>query len=228
MFGRKKWSFDWPKLRPPFKPFQWAMDSGGRDQLIKVINANGFKTMVEVGVFCGGGSRQWLTGCPGLTVYGVDPYPADSDVAGYFQRNSDLYRRQVGLGSMTEDEFVQQMSGHDSLYPAVLSNLWEFRDRFFPVRGAAPEALGTLARGGVTPDIVYLDAAKRGDELAEVARLWPKALISGNGWTWVDGEGKQPLHAAVNAFASRNNLEVKSFDGTWLLKLRTKALAGLA
>jgi hypothetical protein len=227
MFGKKKWSFNWPATRPPSKPFYWPLDSGGRDKLIKVISENKISTMVEVGVYCGGSARQWLAACPGLTVYGVDPYD-DAEVGQYYSANKAIYEPTIDLMGMSEQEFVNQMTGPNTLYPAVLSNLWEYRARFFPVRGVAPQALTDLAKGGVKPDIVYLDAMKRGDELATVQKLWPRAVIGGNGWTWRDNEGRQPLHAAVSDYAARNNLDVKTYEGTWILSPKKRPLAGLS
>lgn len=216
--------FEWPSVRPALKPFRWALDGGGRDLVIDLVNGRGLKTMLEVGVYCGGSSLQWLDACPGLSVFGVDPYPADSDVGQYFAANADFYRRTVDLRDMTEEEFIAQMSEPDSLFPAVLSNLWDYRDRFTPVRGFAPEALYKLHAAGVVPDIAFLDAMKTGDEMHVVRELWPDCIITGDDWCWQDGNGEIPIRAPVLAFADKHNVRLTAELATWILTPRGEPL----
>lgn len=210
--------FLWPEKRPEMKPFRWALDGGGRELITNLINHHGWKTMIEVGVYCGGSVLQWLEACHGLTVYGVDPYPADAGVGQYFRANADFYRPHIDFGGMTEDEFIEQMEAPDSLFPAVLSNLWEYQDRFIPVRGFSPQALVDLKAAGVEPDIIFLDAMKTGEEIPVALNLWPDCLITGDDWTWQDDDGRNPIRSAVLEFVSDGAFCVAARRATWILE----------
>lgn len=210
--------FEWPLTRPDMKPFRWALDSGGREVICHLINQHGWTSMVEVGVYCGGSALQWLDACPDLHVYGVDPYPADADVGGYYARQRDTYVGQVDFCGQSEYEFIAQMSKPDSLFPAVLSNLWDHRDRFTPVRGFSPQSLIDIAADGVVPDIIFLDAMKTGEEMPLVRDLWPNCLITGDDWTWKDFDGSNTIRNAVIGFANSNGCSVIVKDGIWILE----------
>jgi len=210
--------FEWPQQRPDMKPFRWALDGGGRQLIINLINQHGWQTMVEVGVYCGGSVLQWLEGCPDLHVFGVDPYSADANVGAYYASQREFYRGKVDFGAQTEFEFVASMSAPDSLFPAVLSNLWDYRARFTPVRGYSPQALIDLAATGVTPELIFLDAMKTGEELPVISDLWPQCVIAGDDWTWIDNNGRQPIREAVYRFAAGKGCSVIVKDATWLLE----------
>jgi hypothetical protein len=203
--------------RPNFRPFRWALDGGGRRLVIDLIRTRGLKVMLEVGVYVGGSSLQWLEACPDLHVIGVDPWPADMDVGGYFERNADFYRAHVDLCGMSEAEFIAQMKRPDAGFLATISNLWDYRGRFTPVRGYAPAALHELKARGAKPDIAFLDAMKTGDEMNVIRELWPDCIITGDDWCWRDHAGNAPIRAPVLDFAERHDLRLTVERATWML-----------
>jgi predicted O-methyltransferase YrrM len=214
--------FNWPEARPDMKPFRWILDGGGRRLLSEIVNRNDLRTLLEVGVFLGGGSLDLLDACPKLEIYGLDPYenpyPDYQSIAHYFLAHRAMYGAAIDLQGMTEDQFLSQMSRRDAQLPAVISNLWDYRDRFHLVRGRSPDALRTLHAEGVQPDIVFLDADKSGAELPLISELWPQCIISGDDWTWQSQQGVNPLHAAVRRHGESHDMSLVVKDAVWVLE----------
>lgn len=207
--------FVWPEQRPAEPPFRWSLDGGGRELITGLISQHGWKTMIEVGVYCGGSALQWLDACPDLFLYGVDPYPADAAPGTYFAKHRTTSL--VTLTNETEDQFIARMSKPDCLYPAIIANMWDYRDRFVPIRGFSPQALIDLAGAGVVPDLIYLDAMKTGEEMSVIRDLWPSCIITGDDWTWTNNDGVNPLHAVVHDFAAANAMDLIVRYATWVL-----------
>jgi hypothetical protein len=214
--------YPFPKERPDFKPFYWSLDGGGRHLVIERAKAAKVRVMVEIGVFLGGSATQWLRALPKITLIGIDPW-ADWDCAGYFIQHRERYRTVIDLKGMSDDEFVMQMRRPGALYQSVISNLWEFRDRFVPLKGSSPEVLYELHKMGIKPDMFFLDSTKTGDELEAFRSLWPKAIISGDDWTWQSNaeSGIYDIREAVIPFAKKYNLNVVTDAATWLLENST-------
>src|SRR4029450_1612329 len=76
----------------------------------------------------------------------------------------------------------QLEGGEEATYQTFATNLWEYRDRLIPVRASSPDGLYMLARFGIQPDVIYLDADKSGRELEICHRLFPKAILTGDDW----------------------------------------------
>ena len=215
---RKK--YPWPEVRPNYRPFRWALDGGGRHLVNDVIGKRGLKIMLEIGVFVGGSCLQWLEANPTLTVIGVDPWPDNAEIGDYFARTISIYRHIVDLGGMSDEEVVAQMNRPDAALGGTLSNLWEYRDRFIPVRGYAPEVLQEIDACGVIPDIVFLDAMKTGEEITVIHALWPNCIITGDDWSWADDGGVAPIREPVIRHADSNGLRLTAECATWLITPR--------
>ena len=213
----------WPDVPPPgMKPFRWMLDGGGRDVIAGIINRNGIKSILEIGVFLGGGAMHLLRACPKLHVYGLDtyeePYPAYASIGHYYLVHRKMYQPHVELMGMNEDEFLAQMARRGVQLEAVFTNMWTWRDRFTAVQGRSPEALPSLAAEGYAPEIVFLDADKSGSELAVISRLWPECILTGDDWTWSNESGINPLHSAVRRIAETRGMSLIVKDAIWVLE----------
>ena len=213
----------WPDSPPAgMKPFRWMLDGGGRDVVASIVNRNGLRSMLEIGVFLGGGSIQLLDACPCLRIYGLDPYeepyPDYSSIGHYYLANRRIYQSAVDASGITEEEFLAQMSRPLVQLDAVIANLWAYRERFTAVKGFSPTALPPLAAEGFEPDIVFLDADKSGVELPVISRLWPRCIIAGDDWTWHNQSGENPLHRMVRRTAEGRNMSLIVKDAVWVLE----------
>lgn len=136
-----KAQYSYPETRPDFKPFYWCLDDGGRELIKELILERKISLMVEIGVFFGGSSKQWLETSSELTVIGIDPFPK---LVGYFVRTAHLYKETIDYGELDYDLLRKQLDRQDSTYHSALSNLWSYRERFIPIRGRSPEKLYEL------------------------------------------------------------------------------------
>ncbi len=186
--------------------------------------------MVEVGVLYGGSALQWLRHKQDLTVVGVDPWEFDAEQVKYWW----MYRAAYGLhnldqGGMSDELFLRQLLRPDAAFYATLSNLWDYRDRFVPVRGRSPEMLHELHELGLVPDLVYFDSDKELLDLWDCNALWPSAIICGDDWTWspIDQPDVYPVQDVIRRFASERQLVVRSNEATWcLLPLERQGRSG--
>ena len=220
MITTVKEAFPFPEERPNFKPFTWKLDGGGRDLMFSLLDRENVALMVEVGVLYGGSCLQWLKHKPTISVVGIDPWDFDNEQVRYWWR----YRHSYGLSNldqkgMSDNDFLEQLLRPDAAYRATLSNLWDYRDRFVPVRGRSPEMLYKLAQLGLTPDLVYFDSDKELSDLWVCQKLWPTAIISGDDWTWspIDQNNIYPVQEVVGKFAAEHQMEVHSSEATWYL-----------
>lgn len=183
------------------------------DDAIKALPEN--PVMVEIGCFLCSSTRRWLELRPDLTVIGIDPWDHDGLIA--------QCRRYVGRPALTRDypdPEVQEKFANDVAtngpFETALKNVEEFGDRFIPVRDTSPGGLRKLAAMGITPDLVYIDADKKPDDLEVSHELWPNVIISGDDWHWSRTKG-YPMRKVVYRFAEKAGFDVRAEHATWIL-----------
>jgi glycosyltransferase involved in cell wall biosynthesis len=73
-----------------------------------------------------------------------------------------------------------------TLYETFLVNCWDYRERILPVRLSTQEGLNLIARLGIPPDLIYVDAAHDIDsvrqDLRTTVQLFPEVAIVGDDW----------------------------------------------
>lgn len=222
-------SISWPNSPPAgMKPFRWMLDGGGRDLVVGIINRNGMRSVLEIGVFLGGGALKLLDACPQLHLHGLDiydePYPEAGSIGHYYLSNRRIYQSAIEGSGISEDDFLRQMSRPNAQIDSMLSNLWHYRTRFTAVKGKSPGALHGLASEGYVPDLVFLDADKSGSELRVISSLWPECIIAGDDWTWRNDSGVNPLHSVVYNIAAQREMSVITQDATWVLEPHSRQL----
>jgi hypothetical protein len=219
----------WPDARPMgITPFRWTLDGGGRELIKNIINQHGMSSMLEIGVFLGGGTLELLEACPDLYIFGLDkyeePYPEFASIGHYYIANRRIYQSAIDRSGISEHEFLVQMSRPLAQRDAVISNLWPYRDRFAAIKGRSPDVLPELAMEGIYPDIVFLDSDKSGRELPIISALWPRSVISGDDWTWCDPSGRNSLRAVVRSIAARRDMSLIVKDAVWVLEPHDRQL----
>lgn len=210
--------FRWPDRRPDMARVRWLPNIQGRDPIVSLINQRQLSTMIEVGSFLGGGALHWLESCPSLSIYGVDEYSSAFNVAEAYVASRDAVRPRVSFPDANELDFILHWSKPGVTFQGVLSNLWDMRDRFTPVRKDVASAFNSLHRAGVLPDLIDIQSLQDGRELSLAKQLWPNALIIGSGWGRVDAAGRYPVRESAFAFAGRHDMGVAVCADLWILE----------
>ena len=210
--GQPAWTtlrqrYPWPERRPEAAPIDWSMDYGGRELLLEAIRTRGLRVVVEIGVFLGGSLRQWLAASPHVVAVAVDPW---DDLESHPGRESFVARHPIGR------RHASQLFAPEGHYASFLASAWDLRERVVPIRGRGAEVLPALHSIGLKPDLIYLDADKRGSELPICAELFPSAIIGGDDWIWSDG-ASFPMRGPARATARAQRRVLKTVDNTWLI-----------
>ncbi len=157
----------WPAERPAVPPNEqhgWLSES--TQALLKASLNERTKLVIELGSWLGLSTRFIAGAAPHAHVIAVDHW-----------QGSPEHQRKPELASLLP-----------VLYEAFLSRCWSFRDRILPVRMATREGLEEIARHGLEPDLVYLDADHSYDavkaDIFEIRRLFPSAVLIGDDWNW--------------------------------------------
>lgn len=202
--ARLREQYPWPSQRPDVPAVHWAMDYGGRDLVRSLIASRAPRVILEIGAFVGGSIRQWLEISPDVTVVAVDPWP---QIAG-----PNALQDSHPIGRLHS----RQLREPEGVYHAFLSTMWEHRERVIPVRGRGCDMLPTLHALGLRPDLVFIDADKRLEELELCDELFPDAVVCGDDWLWCDGT-RFPSQQPVRESARRRGRVLKCVSNTWLI-----------
>lgn len=196
--------------------YRFTLDGGGRDMVVKEIQRRRAAVLLEIGVYLGGSSYDWLEASEDLHVIGLDPWSESHDIESALRK----YARNPALSGCFKwiddiETFVTVTAEH-GLFKSALANLNIFKHRFHPLRAKAPQALYRIHEIGICPDIIYIDADKKAAELSTIVKLFPEAKICGDDWTWNEAEGF-PMRRAVQEFASLHGFTVRSKGATWII-----------
>lgn len=178
----------WPSRRPPSgSPLQgWLGD--GNKRMLEALLPRGPCVVVELGSWLGLSARFMLERRPQATLVCVDTWE----------------------GSVEHKAEARHQAHLPTLHASFLHNLWDLRGRVVPVRAFSWDGLEEVARHGVRPDLVYVDASHETPDvlrdLATALRLFPDAILMGDDWRW------RSVRRAVVPFARRNGLWIRT-DG---------------
>jgi hypothetical protein len=175
----------------------------GRDLIEDLIRDRRVSVLLEIGSFLGGSALRWLRASPEVVVVAVDPWQ-DGWAGDYL----------AGLGYPDQRE---RLDAPDGLYEQFLRNVRPFAERVIPVRAPSPEVLDALARLGLQPDLVFIDATKLTADLATAGELWPAAVLTGDDWSLAGGESRFPMREIVQRFAERRGLAVVRKSESWVI-----------
>ncbi len=179
--------YPWPDERPDVKPephHGWFC--GDTANTIKRYINRDTRLVVELGSWLGLSARHILSWSPTLHLICVDHWKGSEE----HHRRSDCVK------------FMQD----DVLHKTFIHNMWKFRERLTAVRESTVEGMRAIAACGLTPDILFVDAAH--DEPSVFAdcsvghQLWPATQIVGDDYC------RGPVAKAVDRFAEENGLRV--------------------
>src|SRR6185312_10239096 len=202
------------------EPFYLPLDGGGRggrEIILDVIKERGVELMVEIGCFLCGSTLQWLRASDKLTVIGCDPW--DSNWAAYIENMAQDPLRARTVYHLSDEQIATVVHNLRRFgnFCVAMNNIRLYKNRFVPVRRRSPEVLTYLSERGIEPQLIYIDADKKREDLDAARKHFPNAVICGDDWLWPDETGKMVMQEHVKAFAKEYSYEVRSARQTWLL-----------
>ena len=206
-------------------PFVLALGSGeeaGRQLIINKIREANIKLMIEVGVFLGGSTVQWLESKNNLEVIGIDPWTGSWGKYIYSMINSPNMSTHLNQFCIEEIESIIKSLDKHGNYKIALNNLTKYRHRFIPIRQYSPKALVYLKKYGIWPELIYIDAFKRKIDLEVAYALFPNSVLCGDDWQWRDANGDFGMQRIVKVFASKYNFDIEAERQTWILHRKKK------
>jgi hypothetical protein len=190
-----KTRYPWPTERPSESPILWSLDYGGRRLITDAIASRGVNVLLEIGSFLGGSALQWLAASREVVVVCVDPWPDLIDPG------PGITAHHIGRA------YRDQLRAPEGVYRSFISSMWDVRHRIVHVRGMSL---------GLRPDMVYIDADKKGHEIPVCDELFPDAVIAGDDWNWSDGYSF-PIREPASRSAHSRGRRLKCVGTTWLI-----------
>lgn len=207
----------WPDIRR-VERYPFSLDGGGRDLIVNRLARLEAPLMLELGSQLGGSTHHWLASHPKLKVIAVDRWPDDGKIVETLERYDQDPVFQPSFADIKDRAaFIEQVRKR-GYYRQACANIAPFAERCVPYRSASSEALVDLAKEHrVKPDLVYFNTASSADQLSEVHRRFPKAILSGNNWNWGADEG-YPIRAEVQKFAKQHGFSVRAERANWIVE----------
>lgn len=186
--------YPWPPQRPPApqrKDHGWLKPS--TREFLKAAITSETQLAVELGSWLGLSTRFIADCAPQATVIAIDHW----------------------RGSPEHQDNQQWAAMLGGLFETFLANCWEYRQRLIPLRVTTLDGLCIVARRGLKPDLIYLDADHGFEAVTAdfeyVLDAFPRAAIVGDDWQW------QSVREAVLAVAKRRGLLIEACDNAWRL-----------
>ena len=185
--------FPFPPQRPQVSPQEHGWLAAETADALQRHLSTSTRVVVELGSWLGRSTRFLARCVPQATIIAVDHWLGSEE-----HHTDEAYRRYL-----------------PTLYETFLVNCWPDRERIIPVRLSTLEGLSLLSQLGITPDLIYMDAAHDYQsvrrDLQTALHLFPMTSIVGDDWYQegvrcavidvVQALGLQPhLKAAGNAW----------------------------
>jgi hypothetical protein len=191
--------FTWPVKKPNVPKDDHGWFGGGNTSVLEYFLNSNTKTVIELGSWLGSSTRFILDKAPNANVIAID----------HWSNNISNY----GNGGSTDTSKDPGIEKIYTLWETFLVNCWDYKDRLYPVRAYTHEGLNYLKQYNIIADVIYIDASHSYDDvLSDITlskKLWPKAQIIGDDYTW------ESVKRAVHDYASKNNLKVESNQNCW-------------
>jgi hypothetical protein len=124
------------------------------------------RVIIELGSWLGRSTMHLLEAAPNATILCVDHWLGSAE-------------------HQTRPEWKEKLP---RLYETFLRHHWPSRDRIVPMRMDTVEGMHEIAKAGVKPDLVYVDASHDADsvcrDLSSARLLFPSAQLCGDDWTF--------------------------------------------
>jgi hypothetical protein len=209
----------WPDIREldGLPSYIWSLDGGGRHLIVDLIRERQPKIFLEVGVFLGGSSLQWLqNSSDDMTLVAADiwDHPTEDWVFKMAREPAPW------IVDMEPVLALQKPLREYGIYKLALHNLRDFRDRVIPVRMPIIELYDYLKRF-IEPDIVYIDANKERRDYLLAHEIFTNSILCGDDWEWQNAKGECAVRPFVHEVADLRNCDIVAERATWILRPRS-------
>ncbi len=176
----------WPDERPriPDSIANPGWFGEGTDETLAKVLTEQTRVVVELGAWLGMSSRFILDRASNAVLISVDHWEGSPE-----HKARDDYRGML-----------------PTLYETFLGLCWDDRDRLIPLRMSTLDGLRAIARAGIKPDVIFVDAEHSYPavtaELELAFELFPQAQLVGDDYDWTG------VREAVQGFARRNGLGI--------------------
>lgn len=192
--ARLRARFPWPSRCPPLPPdpmHGWFGD--GNRRLLSDRLSGRTKLVVELGSWLGLSTRWIANMASNASVIAIDHW----------------------LGSSEHHADPRWAAMLPNLYDSFLAACWSFRRHIIPIRKDTVEGMTDVAEAGLTPDLIYVDAAHETEavlrDLETARQLWPDVQLVGDDWTW------NSVRKAVEDFHGRVGGRLEVDENAWAL-----------
>jgi hypothetical protein len=197
----RKVSTPWPDAKPLENPSKISWFSRKHANIFhEIMRRKRLGVYVELGSWTGTGSTAFvLKNYPFLSVVCVDTFKGSEE-----HTRNDTY---AAVAANLWDHFC--------------SNVWESRDRVYPLRCGSREGLRYLFNAEVAPSYIYIDAAHDEDsvflDIQAAVQLFPQAILLGD--DYVSPEKGHPgvfngVARAINAGIIAKD-KFRNYDRIW-------------
>jgi hypothetical protein len=206
----------WPDIRAlDGQPsYVWSLDGGGRHLIVDLIRERQPKVFLEVGVFVGGSSLQWLENSPAdMTLLAADIWGHGAEYFVFLMAREPA----PWILDMEPVRALQTPLKEHGIYKVAMHNLRNFRDRVIPLRMPVAELYGYV-KAFIEPDIIYIDANKERQDYILAHETFPNSILCGDDWEWQNDQGECPVRSFVYEIAEARNCDVIAERATWVLR----------
>lgn len=187
----------WPDQKPDFPTDEHGWFGWVHKAVFDVAIPKDAKVIVEMGSWLGKSTKYICSHAPTARVIAIDHWKGDDSIL-------------VGADPETASKV-------DYLYERFLANCWEFKSRLIPVKATTEEGLEEVSSMGILPDIIYLDASHKYEDVCKdlelIHRLYPNVRLLGD-----DYGGKwDTVIRAVDEYCGRYGLKVLTVNQAWML-----------
>ena len=185
--------FPWPAEKPsvpiPTEKLGWFKEPQ-QELMRRELNAE-TKLVVELGAWLGLSTRFIADQAPHARVITIDHWQGSSE-----------HRKDPTCAAMLP-----------TLFETFTALNWEYRDRILPLKMNGHEGLQTIARYGLKPDVIFVDADHSYEavsaDLKLSRQLFPQARLIGDDYDSPD------VQRAVDEFAATHGFEVEPVGTDW-------------
>ena len=168
-----------------------------REHFVRRLGGRNNPIILEVGSWFGKNVLELLELVPDCKIISVDTWEGGPE----HQEGELHYQPELGY-----------------LYEQFIRNVWDYRDRVLPIRALSWDGMEEVAKAGLEPDLVYIDAGHTFDcvfkDLETATRLFGSSIICGDDYDWVE---KNEVREVVERFCAANSLEFSNFERFWWL-----------
>jgi hypothetical protein len=196
--------------------YVWSLDGGGRHLIVDLIRERKPKVFLEVGVFVGGSSLQWLqNSSDDMTLLAADIWDHGAENFVFKMAHEPAQ----WIVDMEPVQALQMPLKEYGIYKVAMHNLRDFRNRVIPLRMAAAKLYSYIKTFG-EPDIIYIDANKERQDYVLAHETFPNSILCGDDWGWRNKEGEMVVRSYVYEVAKARDCTVTAERATWVLRPR--------